>query len=170
MSYLHVMRESVSAKFAHQAHLNLIWGLGEHVILPSRSSQSICRLAFTHCLVSLIIWKVQFCTWLFFVHRLLFPQPQLWWPEQGKPAKRTALRNTYSLQMFWVCSSNNFKCKHTTEMEHEVGFFKWRYPEGLWKFTASQSLQAIHRSSPVGYRLRACSPLNLGLIAPFSKG
>jgi hypothetical protein len=36
--------------------------------------------------------------------------------------------------------------------------------------TASQSLQAMHRSSPVGYRRSACSPLNRGLIAPFSKG
>jgi hypothetical protein len=35
---------------------------------------------------------------------------------------------------------------------------------------ASQSLQAIHRSSPEGYRLSACSPLNLGEMGPFSKG
>lgn len=36
--------------------------------------------------------------------------------------------------------------------------------------TASQSLQAMQRSSPDGYRLRACSPLNLGLSGPFSNG
>lgn len=35
---------------------------------------------------------------------------------------------------------------------------------------ASHSLQAIHLSSPVGYRLKACSPRNLGEIGPFSKG
>ena len=35
---------------------------------------------------------------------------------------------------------------------------------------ASHSLQAMHRSSPVAYRRRACSPLNLGPIAPFSNG
>ena len=35
---------------------------------------------------------------------------------------------------------------------------------------ASQSLQAIHLSSPDGYRLKACSPRNLGLSGPFSKG
>ena len=34
----------------------------------------------------------------------------------------------------------------------------------------AHSLQAMHLSSPVGYLLRACSPLNLGLIGPFSKG
>lgn len=36
--------------------------------------------------------------------------------------------------------------------------------------TASQSLQAMHLSSPVGYRLRACSPRNLGLKLAFSNG
>jgi len=36
--------------------------------------------------------------------------------------------------------------------------------------TASHNLQAIHLSSPFGYLLKACSPLNLGLIFPFSKG
>jgi hypothetical protein len=35
---------------------------------------------------------------------------------------------------------------------------------------ASQSLHAMHRSSPVGYRLNACSPRNLGEIGPFSNG
>ena len=35
---------------------------------------------------------------------------------------------------------------------------------------ASHSLQAIHRSSPDGYLLRACSPLNRGLSGPFSNG
>lgn len=35
---------------------------------------------------------------------------------------------------------------------------------------ASQSLQAMHRSSPEGYLLRACSPRNLGLKGPFSNG
>ena len=36
--------------------------------------------------------------------------------------------------------------------------------------TASHNLHAIHLSSPFGYLLSACSPLNLGLIFPFSKG
>ena len=36
--------------------------------------------------------------------------------------------------------------------------------------TASHNLHAIHLSSPFGYLLKACSPLNLGLILPFSKG
>lgn len=35
---------------------------------------------------------------------------------------------------------------------------------------ASQSLQAIQRSSPEGYRRRACSPRNRGEIGPFSNG
>lgn len=35
---------------------------------------------------------------------------------------------------------------------------------------ASQSLQAIHRSSPEGYLLNACSPRKRGLRGPFSKG
>jgi hypothetical protein len=35
---------------------------------------------------------------------------------------------------------------------------------------ASHNLQAIHLSSPVGYLLKACSPLKLGEIAPFSQG
>ena len=35
---------------------------------------------------------------------------------------------------------------------------------------ASQSLQAMHLSSPEGYLLNACSPRNLGLRGPFSKG
>ena len=38
------------------------------------------------------------------------------------------------------------------------------------KRTASHSLQAMQRSSPVGYLLRACSPLKRVLMAPFSKG
>lgn len=33
---------------------------------------------------------------------------------------------------------------------------------------AAHNLQAIHLYSPVGYLLRACSPLNLGLNGPFS--
>ena len=33
--------------------------------------------------------------------------------------------------------------------------------------TASHNLHAIHLSSPFGYLLNACSPLNLGLIEPF---
>jgi hypothetical protein len=33
--------------------------------------------------------------------------------------------------------------------------------------TASQSLQAMQRSSPEGYRLRACSPRNRGEIGPY---
>jgi len=36
--------------------------------------------------------------------------------------------------------------------------------------TASHNLHAMHLSSPSGYRLNACSPLNLGLIEPFSNG
>jgi len=32
----------------------------------------------------------------------------------------------------------------------------------------AHSLQAMHLSSPVGYLLKACSPLNYGEIAPFS--
>ena len=32
---------------------------------------------------------------------------------------------------------------------------------------ASHNLHPIHRSSPEGYLLNACSPLNLGLIGPF---
>ena len=36
--------------------------------------------------------------------------------------------------------------------------------------TASHNLQAIHLSSPLGYLLKACSPLNLGLKGPFSLG
>lgn len=43
-------------------------------------------------------------------------------------------------------------------------------PRDVSVLTASHSLQAMHRSSPVGYRLNACSPLNLGLMAPFSNG
>ena len=35
---------------------------------------------------------------------------------------------------------------------------------------ASHNLQAMHRSSPDGYLLSACSPLNLGLSGPFSNG
>lgn len=35
---------------------------------------------------------------------------------------------------------------------------------------ASQSLQAIHLSSPVAYLRNACSPLNRGESGPFSKG
>lgn len=35
---------------------------------------------------------------------------------------------------------------------------------------ASHNLQAMHRSSPVGYRRRACSPRKRGEIGPFSKG
>lgn len=35
--------------------------------------------------------------------------------------------------------------------------------------TASQSLQAMHRSSPEGYRLRACSPRNRGEMGPYIK-
>ena len=35
---------------------------------------------------------------------------------------------------------------------------------------ASHSLHAMHRSSPVGYLRRACSPRNRGEIGPFSKG
>ena len=35
---------------------------------------------------------------------------------------------------------------------------------------ASQSLQAMQRSSPVGYLLRACSPRNIGERGPFSQG
>ncbi len=35
---------------------------------------------------------------------------------------------------------------------------------------ASHNLQAMQRSSPVGYLLRACSPLNIGDIGPFSHG
>lgn len=35
---------------------------------------------------------------------------------------------------------------------------------------ASQSLQAIHLSSPVAYLLNACSPLNRGDSGPFSNG
>lgn len=34
---------------------------------------------------------------------------------------------------------------------------------------ASHNLHAIHLSSPDGYLLNACSPLNLGLKGPFSK-
>lgn len=36
--------------------------------------------------------------------------------------------------------------------------------------TASQSLHAMQRSSPVGYRRSTCSPLKRGLIGPFSNG
>ena len=36
--------------------------------------------------------------------------------------------------------------------------------------TASQSLHAMHLSSPLGYLLRACSPLDLVPKDPFSKG
>ena len=36
--------------------------------------------------------------------------------------------------------------------------------------TASHNLHPIHLSSPEGYRLNACSPLNLGLKGPFSLG
>lgn len=36
--------------------------------------------------------------------------------------------------------------------------------------TASHSLQAMQRSSPVGYLLKTCSPLKRVLICPFSKG
>jgi hypothetical protein len=36
--------------------------------------------------------------------------------------------------------------------------------------TASQSLHAIHLSSPLGYRRRACSPRNRGDNGPFSNG
>ena len=36
--------------------------------------------------------------------------------------------------------------------------------------TASQSLQAMHLSSPDSYLLSACSPLNRELINPFSNG
>ena len=36
--------------------------------------------------------------------------------------------------------------------------------------TASQSLQAMQRSSPVGYRRSTCSPRKRGLIAVFSNG
>lgn len=39
-----------------------------------------------------------------------------------------------------------------------------KYAIGI--LTASQSLQAMHRSSPDGYRRRACSPLNRGEIGP----
>jgi len=35
---------------------------------------------------------------------------------------------------------------------------------------ASQSLQAIHLSSPVGYLLKACSPLKRGEMGAFSQG
>lgn len=35
---------------------------------------------------------------------------------------------------------------------------------------ASQSLHAMQRSSPVGYRRSACSPRKRGEIGPFSKG
>ena len=35
---------------------------------------------------------------------------------------------------------------------------------------ASQSLHAIHRSSPEGYLRRACSPRKRGEMGPFSKG
>jgi hypothetical protein len=35
---------------------------------------------------------------------------------------------------------------------------------------ASQSLQAMHLSSPVGYLLKACSPLKKLLIGAFSHG
>ena len=36
--------------------------------------------------------------------------------------------------------------------------------------TASQSLQPMHLSSPLGYLLNACSPLNLGESGVFSSG
>ena len=36
--------------------------------------------------------------------------------------------------------------------------------------TASQSLHAMHRSSPLGYRRSACSPRNLGESGAFSNG
>ena len=51
-----------------------------------------------------------------------------------------------------------------------------RYPNGEERCIAcklceaSHNLQAIHLSSPFGYLLKACSPLNLGLILPFSNG
>ena len=35
---------------------------------------------------------------------------------------------------------------------------------------ASQSLQAMHLSSPLGYLRRACSPRKRGLSGPFSNG
>lgn len=35
---------------------------------------------------------------------------------------------------------------------------------------ASHSLQAMQRSSPDGYRRRACSPRKRGEMGPFSKG
>ena len=35
---------------------------------------------------------------------------------------------------------------------------------------ASQSLHAMHLSSPLGYLRRACSPLKRGLSGPFSNG
>lgn len=38
------------------------------------------------------------------------------------------------------------------------------------KRTASQSLQAMQRSSPEGYRRRACSPRNRGEMGPYIKG
>jgi hypothetical protein len=38
------------------------------------------------------------------------------------------------------------------------------------QLTASHSLQAMHRSSPVGYRLSACSPRKRGEMGPFSNG
>ena len=43
-------------------------------------------------------------------------------------------------------------------------------PSSIGWRTASQSLQAMQRSSPVGYRRSTCSPLNRVLIGPFSKG
>lgn len=40
----------------------------------------------------------------------------------------------------------------------------------LPELTASQSLQAMHRSSPVGYRRRACSPRKRGEMGPCCRG
>lgn len=44
--------------------------------------------------------------------------------------------------------------------------FDIRVDFGMGKLTASQSLQAMHRSSPEGYRRRACSPRNRGEMGP----
>ena len=41
-----------------------------------------------------------------------------------------------------------------------------RGEEGTGEYTASQSLQAIHLSSPDGYRRNACSPLKRGDMGP----
>ena len=42
--------------------------------------------------------------------------------------------------------------------------------EVIMRRTASQSLQAMQRSSPVGYRRSTCSPRKRVLMGPFSNG